>query len=201
MPTWDGWRRFNETLFRSSFGEFTLRAYEFPDGQEHSVLIAGMPTDGRAPLVRVQSSCLTGTAFGALLCDCRQQLEQSLRRISDERAGLVLYLDQEGRGYGLVDKVAQLSLITRGLATTATAAGEGRRPDLRDYGPAFAILSSLMGGPGPIRLLTNNPSKIKAFEEAGFVVERVPIEVDPTDHNREYLLVKKRDMGHLLTVV
>jgi 3,4-dihydroxy 2-butanone 4-phosphate synthase/GTP cyclohydrolase II len=195
------WRRSQETRFRSRFGDFRLRAYEFPDGREHCVIIGGDAPSGEAPLVRVQSSCLTGTAFGALLCDCRPQLEESLRRIAAEGAGYVLYLAQEGRGYGLVDKVAQLDLITQGLATTATAAGEGQRPDLRDYDVAFDILASLVGQGAALRLLTNNPAKIEAFTGAGFVVQRIPLEIEPDDENRDYLLVKKRDMGHLLTLV
>jgi 3,4-dihydroxy 2-butanone 4-phosphate synthase/GTP cyclohydrolase II len=198
MSTRRTWSRSQDTLFRSVHGVFQLRAYEFPDGREHSVLIAGTPSGGVAPLVRVQSSCLTGTAFGALLCDCRPQLEESLRRVAAEGAGYVLYLAQEGRGYGLVEKVAQLSLITHGLATTANAAGEGRRPDLRDYEAAFAILSDFLGDNRSLRLLTNNPAKIEAFEHAGFQVERIALETEPTDENREYLKVKKRDMGHLL---
>jgi GTP cyclohydrolase II len=195
------WLRSEETLFRSAFGVFQFRAYQFPDGREHCALIAGTPPDTATPLVRIQSSCLTGTAFGALLCDCRPQVEDSLRRIAAERAGYVVYLAQEGRGYGLVDKVVQLSLITQGLATTATAAGEGNRPDLREYGAAFAILTDLVGAGRRVRLLTNNPAKIEAFAAAGFVVDREPLETDPTDENREYLRVKKHDMGHLLSRV
>lgn len=201
MSKGSAWLRSQETLFRSSFGEFTFRAYEFPDGREHSLLIAGTPAPDEPVLLRVQSSCLTGTAFGALLCDCRPQLEESLRRVACAGAGYVIYLAQEGRGYGLVDKVAQLSLITSGLATTATAAGEGNRPDLRDYDAAFSILADLVPGRRSVRLLTNNPSKISAFQGAGYEVERIPLEVEPTDGNREYLRVKKRDMGHLLSLV
>lgn len=196
------WVRVQETLFRSAYGTFRLRAYEFPDGREHSALIAGDPQgDDHAPLIRAQSACLTGTAFGALLCDCRQQLELSLRQVKSASAGgVVLYLDQEGRGHGLVEKVRQLSLIAGGLATTADAAGK-LAPDVRDYEAAFAILDDVLGRRATIWLLTNNPTKLSAFQGAGYEVLRMPVESTPTDDNRGYLLIKKQDMGHLLTSV
>jgi GTP cyclohydrolase II len=195
------WSDVQETQFRSVFGSFQLRAYGFPGGVEHSALVVGAPHRARQPLVRVQSSCLTGTAFGAVLCDCRPQFEESLRRVTAEGEGCVLYLAQEGRSYGLVEKVRQLSLITRGLATTATAAGYGQLPDLRTYDNAFAMLDDVLGGLRTIRLLTNNPKKITAFEVAGYTLERVPLEVPSTDDNRAYLRAKKQEMGHLLTRV
>lgn len=192
------WARVQETSFRNAYGTFRLRAYEFPDGREHSALIAGDPQDFHTPLVRAQSACLTSTAFGALLCDCRQQLEMSMRQIRS--GGVVLYLDQEGRGHGLVEKVRQLSLIADGTATTANAAGE-LAPDVRDYEPAFAILDDVLGRRAAIWLLTNNPSKLSAFLGAGYEVSRMPVESTPTAWNRDYLRVKKQEMGHLLTSV
>jgi 3,4-dihydroxy 2-butanone 4-phosphate synthase / GTP cyclohydrolase II len=195
------WSATQETLLRSVHGTFRLRAYEFPGGAEHSALLVGAPHRARRPLVRVQSSCLTGTAFGAVLCDCRPQLEESMRRVVVEDEGCVLYLAQEGRGHGLVEKVRQLSLITSGLATTATAAGNGRVVDLRTYESAFAILDDVLDGRRTIRLLTNNPTKIAAFQAVGYTVDRMPLEMPPTDDNRAYLHVKKHDLGHLLTSV
>jgi GTP cyclohydrolase II len=191
----------HQTPFGSKFGNFTLTAYEFPTGAEHAALVYGDPSSEAMPLVRVQSSCITGTAFGALLCDCRQQFELSLKMVADAGSGVVLYMDQEGRGYGLVEKVRQLSLISAGLATTATAAPkEDEGADRRNYSHAFTILDSHLSSRS-LRLLTNNPKKITAFEQAGYLVERTPIETDPTDNNREYLRVKKEHMGHLLTRV
>lgn len=196
------WVRVQETPLRSTYGTFRLRAYEFPDGREHSALIAGDPHTAHTPLVRAQSACLTGTAFGALLCDCRQQLEMSLRQVkSSPHGGVVLYLDQEGRGHGLVEKARQLSLIADGSATTANASGEGLAPDVRDYESAFAILDDILGQRAAIWLLTNNPTKLNAFTGAGYEVLRMPLESVPTDDNRGYLLVKKQEMGHLLTSV
>lgn len=201
MDTRRPWLRAEETPLRTPLGTFRLRAYEFPDAREHSALLMGDPSDADSPLVRVQSSCLTGTAFGAVLCDCRDQLAESLRRVAEAGCGCVLYLAHEGRGHGLVEKVRQLSLIAAGVATTADAAGEGQRADLRTYDEAFFMLSELLDRRRPVRLMTNNPSKIKAFGEAGYRVRRVPLEAPTTDDNREYLQVKKHVMGHLLTQV
>jgi 3,4-dihydroxy 2-butanone 4-phosphate synthase/GTP cyclohydrolase II len=192
--------RVEETAFSSSFGSFRLQGYDLADGKSHAVVIAGDPTRVRQPLVRLQSSCLTGTALGALLCDCRQQTEESLRRISHEGVGIVLYLDQEGRGHGLAEKVRQLSLITSGVADTSTAAGPDRDVDMRDYTGALAILESLLSK-RDIRLLTNNPLKIDAVTRAGWSVSREAIEIAPTPDNVDYLHVKKTRMGHLLDLV
>ena len=195
------WTQMQETAFGSSFGQFRLIAYEFADGSEHVALIFGEPAKEQAPLVRVQSSCLTGTAFAARLCDCKQQLDLALDSIVKEGAGIVLYMDQEGRGYGLVEKVRQLSLISSGLATTATAAPpEDEGADRRGYTHAFAILDSLIDTKS-LLLLTNNPKKIDAFTEAGYDIKRVSLETPPTESNREYLRIKKEFMGHLLTTV
>jgi GTP cyclohydrolase II len=192
--------RHTETPFRGALGAFRLHAYEFARGREHAALVTGRPDKEDAPLVRLQSACLTGTAFSALLCDCRQQLAASLARVTGEGCGVVVYLDQEGRGHGLVEKVRQLSLIAAGEANTATAAGANRAPDLRDYGEAVAILDSLIDVRS-VRLLTNNPAKIQALQSLGFTVYREPLETPPTEGNRDYLRVKKLLMGHLLTRV
>lgn len=192
--------RVEETCFASAFGHFKLRGYELVDGTAHAAVIAGDPTTAARPLVRLQSSCLTGTALGALLCDCRQQTEESLRRIAAEGSGVVLYLDQEGRGHGLAEKVRQLSLITSGAADTSTAAGVGREPDLREYGSTIEILMTLVPG-RRVRLMTNNPLKLAALGAAGWDVEREPLEVQPTPDNIDYLRTKKLRMGHLLSCV
>jgi 3,4-dihydroxy 2-butanone 4-phosphate synthase/GTP cyclohydrolase II len=183
--------------FRSAFGPFHLHAYRFATA-EHAALLRGTPGQDEAPLVRIQSSCLTGTAFHAELCDCRQQLHESMRLVAEAGSGVVLYLDQEGRSHGLVEKVAQLDLIADGYDTVDAAAMRGREGDLRRYHDAAAMLDHLIGD-RPIRLLTNNPTKLACVQEAGITVdERLPIEVGPTDGNRAYLKVKKHRMGHLL---
>lgn len=194
--------RHSATPFVNQFGRFELQAFEFADGAEHAVLIHGTPRKVRRPLVRVQSSCLTGTAMGALLCDCRQQVELSLQYVVDAGAGIVLYLDQEGRGHGLVEKVSQLRAISQGSDTVDAAVARGFAPDVRTYHQAAVILAALLGEGMPLALLTNNPVKLVSLQHAGVeVAERVAIEATPTDQNLEYLRVKKRRMGHLLTRV
>jgi 3,4-dihydroxy 2-butanone 4-phosphate synthase/GTP cyclohydrolase II len=192
----------SSTPFASEFGVFELRAFGFRDGSEHAALVTGNPSRDERPLVRIQSSCLTGTSFGALLCDCRQQLHEALRLIAREGSGCVIYLDQEGRGHGLVEKIRHIADIAAGSDTVEAALRRGVPPDARDYDHAASILKAVVGTPRPIRLLTNNPEKIARLEASGVQVgERLSIETEPTDGNREYLLVKKRRMGHLLTRV
>lgn len=186
---------------RSAFGSFHLNAYETRAGHEHVALLNGDPRRaGAAPLVRVQSSCLTGSVLHSELCDCRQQLHEALRLVG-QTGGVVVLLDDEGRAHGLVEKVAQLELIAGGADTLEAASRRGREADLRTYEDAVAILHELVGR-DPVRLLTNNPAKMGALVQAGLAVaERVPLEATPTEGNRRYLEVKKYRMGHLLTQV
>jgi len=159
----------------------------------------GRPDNIDLPLVRVQSSCLTSIAFGALTCDCADQLHMSLRLIADLGVGCVLYMTQEGRGHGLLEKVSQLEEVRLGLDTVHAALRRGVEPDVRDYGDASVMLRWLLGD-RPIRLLTNNPTKLLGLEACGVRIGmRVPIEVPPTDYNMEDLQVKKQKMGHILT--
>jgi 3,4-dihydroxy 2-butanone 4-phosphate synthase / GTP cyclohydrolase II len=168
------------------------------DGCEHIALTHGDPSRDEMPLVRVQSSCITGSTLLSELCDCRQQFHEAMRRVVEEEAGVVLYLDQEGRSHGLVEKVAQLDLIAQGADTIEAARQRGKDYDLRSYRHAALILRQLIGT-DPIRLLTNNPTKIAGMERAGVRIgRRVPLEVTPTSGNLEYLRVKKARMGHLL---
>ena len=190
----------SRTAFNSEFGRFTLLAYEFGDGREHAALVVEPAAGHDAPLVRLQSACLTGTAFHALLCDCRQQLELALTYIAAE-GGLVLYLDQEGRSHGLVEKVAQLAEISHGANTYEAARRRHVEPDVRDYAQAALIVAELLGD-RPVRLLTNNPDKVRRATKCGIdVAERIALEPDPTPQNSEYLRVKKALMGHVLTKV
>jgi 3,4-dihydroxy 2-butanone 4-phosphate synthase/GTP cyclohydrolase II len=168
------------------------------DGLKHAALVHGDPLRGPEPLVRVQSSCVTGSTFLSELCDCRQQLHAAMRRIVAEGAGVVLYLDQEGRSHGLLEKVAQLDLIAHGADTVEAARLRGKDTDLRDYRHAVSILVRLIGD-RPVRLLTNNPAKLLGLERAGTTIaRRLPLETPPTEGNREYLRVKKLRMGHLI---
>lgn len=193
--------KWSQSKFKSEFGPFDLYAFEFPNGKEHAVLVVGAPEDDKNPLVRVSSACLTATAFLAVLCDCRQQLHLALQEVQKAGSGVVLYLDQEGRSHGLVGKVEQFAAMNKGKNTVEAAEFLHVEPDLRDYEDAAEILKAL-SITNPVRLLTNNPKKLKGMEEAGVkVAERVPLETEPSDTNRDYLKVKKEMMGHLLCKV
>jgi 3,4-dihydroxy 2-butanone 4-phosphate synthase/GTP cyclohydrolase II len=151
-------------------------------------------------LVRVHSACLTGDVFGSARCDCGQQLALALETIEKEGRGVLLYLLQEGRGIGLFNKLRAYELQEQGLDTVAANEKLGFAPDVRDYGIGCQILRDL--GVKKMRLMTNNPSKYVAIDGYGLeIVERVPLEIPPTDKTREYLTAKKAKMGHLLKLV
>jgi 3,4-dihydroxy 2-butanone 4-phosphate synthase/GTP cyclohydrolase II len=183
----------------SAFGEFKAIGYRNElDGSEHIAIVKGNPEDLREPvLVRMHSECLTGDAFGSLRCDCRPQLEAALRRIEVEGEGVVVYLRQEGRGIGLINKLKAYSLQDGGLDTVEANEKLGFPADLRNYGVGAQILSDL--GIHRLRLLTNNPRKIAGLGGYGLeVVDRVPLVIDPGDHNADYLAAKRDKLGHLI---
>jgi len=183
----------------SLFGDFKAIGYKNElDGSEHVAIIKGNPEKLKEPvLVRMHSECLTGDAFGSLRCDCRPQLEAALSRISQEGEGVVVYLRQEGRGIGLVNKLKAYNLQDGGLDTVEANEKLGFPADLRNYGVGAQILTDL--GITRLKLLTNNPRKIAGLGGYGLKVEsRVPLVICPGDHNAAYLQVKREKLGHLI---
>jgi 3,4-dihydroxy 2-butanone 4-phosphate synthase/GTP cyclohydrolase II len=179
-------------------GEFTAVAFrETLTGKHHIALVRGDVAGSTGVLVRVHSECLTGDVFHSLRCDCGEQLDRALRQIGAEPCGVLLYMGQEGRGIGLLNKLRAYELQERGFDTVEANAELGFPADSRDYGIGYQILADL--GLTSIRLLTNNPRKMEGIESYGMsVVEQMPIEVPPNDENRRYLAAKRDKLGHVL---
>ena len=193
---------YRETVcnFPSQFGSFQLYAYRNTlDGSEHVAIVKGDPAQfkDRSVMVRMHSECLTGDALGSLRCDCRMQLNAALKMIESAGCGVVVYLRQEGRGIGLINKLKAYSLQDMGLDTVEANERLGFPADLRDYGMGAQMLNDL--GVKKIRLITNNPRKIAGLKGYGLeVVERVPLLIETNDHNSSYLATKAQKLGHLL---
>jgi 3,4-dihydroxy 2-butanone 4-phosphate synthase/GTP cyclohydrolase II len=183
------------------YGEFQIHAYRSDvTGDENVALVMGEIEPEEPVLVRVHSQCLTGDIFGSCRCDCGPQLEQALEHIAAEGRGVLLYLLQEGRGIGLMNKLRAYELQEQGHDTVEANERLGFRPDQRDYGIGAQILRDL--GVRKMRLMTNNPSKYIALHGYGLeIVERIPLEVPPTENSREYLRAKREKLGHLLKLV
>ena len=182
----------------SRFGQFTIYGFKGRRPQEEAVaLVRGKLNGKTAPLVRVHSQCLTGDVLASLRCDCRAQLELSLKRIAKASSGVLLYLPQEGRGIGLLNKLRAYELQDGGMDTVEANETLGFAADARDYDFSAQILKNL--GATKIRLLSNNPEKVRQLESSGIrVVERVPCQPRISKISRGYLKTKKKKMGHLL---
>jgi 3,4-dihydroxy 2-butanone 4-phosphate synthase / GTP cyclohydrolase II len=185
----------------TEFGDFEIHAYEdLSNGKEHVALVLGDIGDGHAVLVRVHSSCLTGDVFHSSRCDCGPQLHTAMERIAAEGRGVVLYLNQEGRGIGLANKIRAYALQDEGYDTVEANERLGFLADQREYGLGVKILSEI--GVRSMRLLTNNPRKRAGVETHGMSVsELLPIEIPASEFTRRYLQTKKEKLGHLLSSV
>jgi 3,4-dihydroxy 2-butanone 4-phosphate synthase/GTP cyclohydrolase II len=185
----------------NGYGEFRVIAYEsIIDHETHVALVKGDLGDGKDVLVRVHSRCLTGDVFHSARCDCGPQLDAALQRISDEGRGVLLYLNQEGRGIGLANKIRAYELQEQGLDTVEANERLGFKADQRDYGIGVQILKDL--GVHSMRLLSNNPRKLVGIEGYQLsVTEWLPLEIRPSEHSRNYLRTKKEKLGHRLSEV
>jgi 3,4-dihydroxy 2-butanone 4-phosphate synthase/GTP cyclohydrolase II len=193
--------RLASPVLPTDYGDFRAHAYRSDiTGEEHVALVMGEIREEDEVLVRVHSSCLTGDVFQSTRCDCGEQLDRAFELIAQEKKGVVLYLLQEGRGIGLVNKLKAYELQDGGDDTIEANAKLGFAPDIRDYGTGSQILRDL--GVRKIRLLTNNPAKFVAIEGFGLeIVERVPLEIAPSSTTRKYLEAKKKKLGHILELV
>jgi 3,4-dihydroxy 2-butanone 4-phosphate synthase/GTP cyclohydrolase II len=185
----------------TEYGEFAIHVYEREDdGETHVALVHGDLGDGRDVLVRLHSSCLTGDIFHSVKCDCGDQLQAALQRIAAEGRGILVYLNQEGRGIGLANKIRAYALQAQGYDTVEANERLGFGADEREYGSGAEILRDL--GVHSVRLLSNNPRKLLGVESHGLrVTELLPLEVPVSDLSREYLRTKKKKLGHRLSSV
>ncbi|MEK6572479.1 MAG: bifunctional 3,4-dihydroxy-2-butanone-4-phosphate synthase/GTP cyclohydrolase II [Bacteroidota bacterium] len=193
-------QRIVSTKLPSRYGDFLVHLYRsVTDNKEHIALVKGEISAETPTLVRVHSECLTGDVFGSLRCDCHDQLVAAMQKVEKEGFGVVLYMRQEGRGIGLLNKLKAYKLQDEGMDTVEANERLGFRPDLRDYGIGAQILRDL--GVGKMRLMTNNPKKVVGLHGYGLeIVERVALEVDPNVNNERYLATKRDKLGHLILV-
>ena len=190
--------RGEEVAMPTQWGDFRLIPFkQKSNGLEHIALIKGDVADGQPVLVRVHSSCATGDIFGSMRCECGEQLHKAMELIEKEGRGVVVYLNQEGRGIGLMEKIRAYKLQEEGLDTVEANLHLGHQADERDYGVGAQILQQI--GIQQMRLLSNNPIKRVGLEGYGLeVVETLPLEIQPNEHNAFYMQTKKDRMGHVL---
>ena len=191
-----------ETVFLpTEYGEFRLTPFrDLSNGLEHVALVKGEWQENEPVLCRVHSSCLTGDVFGSLRCECGAQLHRAMQMIEQEGRGIIVYMNQEGRGIGLMNKIRAYKLQEQGDDTVEANVHLGFRPDERDYGVGAQILREM--GAKHLRLLTNNPVKRVGLESYGIeIVENIPIEIAPNKYNERYMRTKKEKMHHNLHLV
>tara|TARA_X000000368_G_scaffold347944_1_gene287587 strand:+ start:1579 stop:2166 length:588 start_codon:yes stop_codon:yes gene_type:complete len=191
-------RFIEQSKLPTRWGEFNIHAFEDPfKGKEHVAITMGDCNSGEPLLLRIHSECLTGDAFGSLRCDCGEQLDQALKMISERKRGAILYLRQEGRGIGLVNKIRAYNLQDQGADTVEANEQLGFGADMRDYSICGPMLKHI--GVKSVILMTNNPRKIKALENMGIKISgRAPIETERNPHNSRYLSTKSGKLGHYL---
>jgi len=190
--------RVTEVRMPTKYGDFNMHMYKSDiDNHHHLALVKGDVTGKKGVLVRVHSQCLTGDVFGSCRCDCGDQLQTAMKMVEKEGVGVILYMRQEGRGIGLANKILAYHLQENGRDTVEANEELGFKPDLRDYGIGAQILVDL--GLTSIRLLTNNPKKVIGLKGYGLeIVDRVPIQMEPSEFNLRYLKTKRDKMGHML---
>jgi len=188
----------NIANLKTKFGNFKIKVFKDKSKKEHLVLIKGN-IEKNLPLVRIHSECLTGDVFFSLRCDCRSQLENSIKKVEKNKCGIIIYLRQEGRGIGLLNKINAYNLQDKGKDTVEANLDLGFKEDQRNYDLACEILKDLKVL--KIKLITNNPLKMKALKAAGIdVVERIKIDSNICSHNKDYLKTKQKKLGHFLNI-